>query len=69
MTQENESRFQATMVVADNTNGITCVQVTEKGKTIATVTFGETHTTIVLEKAYTNWSRQVVRLARDTAGV
>jgi len=66
-TEENNARLQAQVTVT-NDAGVS-VLVTEKDKRVGLVTFGETCTTIVLEKAYTNWSRQVVRLARTTAGV
>lgn len=55
-----------TAAIQSRTDDTTVVRVHDKDKLVGDVTFTETTTTIVLQKAYTNWSRQVVRLAKET---
>lgn len=65
---EQDNRLVATLATGDQ-EGYKTVNVTDQGHPVGAVTFGPTVMTVVLERSYMNWSRQVVRLARATAGV
>lgn len=41
------------------------IVVTHEGKLAAVVEFGPTQTVLTIEKAFTNWSKQIVRAAKE----